>query len=28
MILELPDEWDGIFNQSPKQQDIKDEIVL
>lgn len=28
MILELPDEWEEIFNQSPKQQNIKDETVL
>ena len=28
MILELPDEWEDIFNQSPKQQNIKDETVL
>jgi len=28
IILELPDEWEDIFNQSPKQQNIKDETVL
>jgi uncharacterized protein (DUF2267 family) len=27
LILELPDEWEEIFNQSPKQQNIKDETV-
>jgi len=28
LIVELPDEWEEIFNQSPKQQNIKDETVL
>ena len=28
LILELPDEWEEIFNQSPKQENIRDESVL
>lgn len=28
LILELPDEWEEIFNQSPKQPNMKDETIL
>lgn len=28
LITELPDEWEEIFNQSPKQENLKDETVL
>ena len=28
LIQELPDEWEEIFNQSPKQENIRDESVL
>ncbi|WP_146198549.1 DUF2267 domain-containing protein [Rhodohalobacter mucosus] len=28
LILELPDEWEEVFNQSPKRENVEDEPVI